>query len=206
MSTAREAVLARVREALADRPEEAAVAAASPSAFSPIPEPLDLFVSVVADYGATVVVADDPRGAVEEALASRGARRVGVAADLDATLCPRDVEVVADADLSSRELDTLDAVVTTSAAACAETGTIAFDGGPGQGRRALTLVPDVHVCVVERSRIVGGLDELLALLEPSAREGRPLVLVSGPSATSDIELDRVEGVHGPRTLVVIVSP
>ncbi len=107
--------------------------------------------------------------------------------------------------LTSRELDALDGALTTCAAGCAETGTIALDGGPGQGRRALSLVPDLHVCIVRADAIVETVPELIAALEPSAREGRPIVLVSGPSATSDIELNRVEGVHGPRRLVVIVA-
>ena len=80
-----------------------------------------------------------------------------------------------------------------------------MDGGPGQGRRALTLIPDLHVCVVSRAAIVQSFAELLARLEPSVRAGRPLVLVSGPSATSDIGFERIEGVHGPRRLVVIVG-
>ena len=107
--------------------------------------------------------------------------------------------------MSHRELDGLDGALTTCRAACAATGTIALDGGPGQGRRALTLLPDLHVCVVRREQIVATVPELVRALRPSAEEGRPIVLVSGPSATSDIELQRVEGVHGPRRLVVVVE-
>ena len=131
--------------------------------------------------------------------------RVGVAADLDASLRPAGLELVEDELLPPRLLDGLDGALTTCAAGCAEAGTIALDGGPGQGRRALSLVPDLHVCIVRAETIVETVPELIAALEPSAREGRPIVLVSGPSATSDIELQRVEGVHGPRRLVVIVA-
>ena len=80
-----------------------------------------------------------------------------------------------------------------------------LDTGPGQGRRAITLVPDLHVCVVDVTQIVETVPELFERLAPSARAGRPIVLVSGPSATSDIELNRVEGVHGPRRLAVVVT-
>ena len=115
------------------------------------------------------------------------------------------VEVVIDDPvLSPRALDGLDGVLTGCALAIAETGTIVLDGGERSGRRALTLVPDWHVCVVEAGAIVAGVPDAVAALAPAAAEGRPITLVSGPSATSDIELDRVEGVHGPRTLDVVV--
>jgi L-lactate dehydrogenase complex protein LldG len=162
-------------------------------------------VERVEEYRATVVLTGDPGAAVAAALAEQGARRVGVPAGLPPALRSPGVELVDDDGLSPRELDALDGAVTTCAAACAETGTIALDGGPGQGRRALSLVPDLHVCVVRSEQIVETVPELVAALEPSAREGRPITLVSGPSATSDIELNRVEGVHGPRRLVVVVA-
>jgi len=205
--TARDAVLARVRAAV----EDVEVIPEVPRAYRTSgersrAEVVELFVERVRDYRATVLVTDDPRAAVQEALAAEGAERVGVSGDLEAGLRPTEIELVDDALLTPRILDGLDGAVTTCAAGCAETGTIALDGGIGQGRRALSLVPDLHVCVIRADDIVETVPELLARLEPSAREGRPIVLVSGPSATSDIELNRVEGVHGPRRLVVIVTP
>ena len=118
---------------------------------------------------------------------------------------PPGVETVVDDGLEAVELDALDGSLTLCAWACAETGTIALAGGVGEGRRALSLVPDLHVCVVREDQIVATVPELMAQLKPAALAGRPIVLVSGPSATSDIELTRVEGVHGPRRLEVIVA-
>ena len=206
MPTGREAILARVRASLADGPPP--VVARRDYRLRgerDAADVIELFVERVRDYEATVVVTDDPGAAVAEALLAAHARRVGIAADLDRDLRVRRIELVEDDGLTARELDALDGAVTTCASACAETGTIALDGGPGQGRRALSLVPDLHICIVRADAIVETVPELIAALEPSAREGRPIVLVSGPSATSDIELTRVEGVHGPRWLVVIVA-
>jgi L-lactate dehydrogenase complex protein LldG len=199
-------MLARIRAALVDR------------APAPAPERLyrragtlereavvERFVERVRDYKATVVVTRDPRAAVAAAFSAAGATRVGVAADLGPSLRPAGLDLVEDDLLTPRLLDGLDGALTTAAAGCAETGTIALDGRAGQGRRALSLVPDLHVCVIRAEAIVETVPELVAALEPSAREGRPIVLVSGPSATSDIELTRVEGVHGPRRLVVVVA-
>ncbi|MGW4489729.1 LutC/YkgG family protein [Amycolatopsis sp. NPDC004368] len=189
--SARDEVLAAVRAALhtADRTE-----APVPRGYRTAPAPEDvvaLFADRVVDYRATLSrcrpdeVADTVRAALGPA------RTVLVPEGF-----PADVGGVPDA----ADLDSCDAVVTTAAVGIARTGTLVLDHGPGQGRRALSLVPDVHVCVVREDRIVAGVPEAIKLLDP----GRPQTWISGPSATSDIELDRVEGVHGPRTLHVVL--
>jgi len=144
------------------------------------------------DYG-TAVRRCPPSGAamaVAAALARRGARRVVVPPGFE---LPR-------LDVPGVTLDAADGVITTAALAIAETGTIVLDGRPGQGRRALSLVPDYHLCLLRADQIVGIVPEAMNRLPP----GRPYTWISGPSATSDIELDRVQGVHGPRTLEVIL--
>ncbi|MGH2803792.1 MAG: LutC/YkgG family protein, partial [Thermoleophilaceae bacterium] len=124
--------------------------------------------------------------------------------DLPQDWRPEGAELVPDSGLSPTELNELDGALTGCALAIAETGTIVLDGGAAQGRRALTLVPDYHLCVVPADAIVGLVPEAVERLEPAVQEGRPLTFIAGPSATSDIELNRVEGVHGPRTLHVVV--
>jgi L-lactate dehydrogenase complex protein LldG len=121
---------------------------------------------------------------------------------------PQDLNIVGDEPaLASAELDTVDAVLTCAVVAIAETGTIVLDHTAGMGRRTLTLVPDLHVCVVTADQVVGDVPEAVARLSASVKAGRPLTWISGGSATVDIELHRVEGVHGPRTLcVVLVEP
>ena len=203
--TAREVVLERIRRAVADAAPVPVSQRHLADRSSPSARVVTAFADRVRDYRATVIQTDDVATAVAKVLHEQGVRRIGIAEDLDARLRPVGVELVRDEALSARQLDQLDGALTTCAAACAVTGTIALDGGPGQGRRALTLLPDLHVCVVREDQVVETVPELLRRLEPAARKGRPLVLISGPSATSDIELQRVEGVHGPRRLVVIVE-
>jgi len=156
---------------------------------------LALLAERVADYRATVrlVAPDDVEGAIAEAL--DGVRTV-VPPELPWSVA----DAVVDDGLSAAELDGMAAVVTAARIAIAETGTIVLDHTPDQGRRALSLVPDLHVCVVRSDQVVGTVPDAVAALEPV----RPLTWISGPSATSDIELNRVEGVHGPRQLVVLL--
>jgi L-lactate dehydrogenase complex protein LldG len=207
MSEAREVVLARIRAALdpapavPEVPREYRGAGAWGDAGSP--SVVERFCERVAEYRATVtrVPEADVPATVARLCEARGARRLAVAGGFEVP----GVELVADdPPLSPHDLDALDGVLTGSALAIAETGTIVLDGGERSGRRALTLVPDWHVCVVEAAAIVAGVPDAIAALADAAAEGRPITFVSGPSATSDIELDRVEGVHGPRTLDVLV--
>jgi L-lactate dehydrogenase complex protein LldG len=207
VTEARDTVLGRIREALADRPSPPVVprdyvrrGARERDAV------LALFVARLEEAGATVLSADDVLSTLAAALAAEAASRIVVAADLPADLRPARVDLVEDDDLAPGTLDEVDGALTTCAAACADTGTIALDGGPGQGRRAVTLVPDLHLCVVRSDQVVETVPELFERLEPSAHAGRPIVLVSGPSATSDLGFERVEGVHGPRRLVVVLAP
>jgi L-lactate dehydrogenase complex protein LldG len=207
---AREEVLVRVQTAVAGGPAPAppqrAYRTAEQAPDLATDELLELLVDRLVDYRAlvrrttTAMVA----ASVVAALTERGARRVAVAegilpAGLD-HLEPG-IELVGDhPPLDPEALDRLDGVLTGCAVAIAETGTIVLDGGPGQGRRALSLVPDYHLVVVTAAQVVATVPQALARLDPT----RPLTWISGPSATSDIELDRVEGVHGPRTLEVIL--
>ena len=161
---------------------------------------LDQFAEYVAEYKAQVFrVSED---GVPEAVAGLLKGRVLVAADMPTEWLP--AEVIRDEALSVRELDQFDTVVTLCAVGIAETGTIVLDAGAGQGRRAITLVPDHHVILVPADRVVDSVPEAVAVLAGAVKAGRPLTWISGPSATSDIELSRVEGVHGPRQLDVVI--
>jgi L-lactate dehydrogenase complex protein LldG len=167
-----------------------------------------LFAHRVADYRADVrlVEAGDVAGAVAAACLERHAVRIGVPAGAPAEWRSESLDLVEDRSLTARELDALDGVVTGCTVAIAETGTIVLAGGPAEGRRALSLVPDLHVCVIRSEQIVELVPEAVEILGSLvARERLPLTFISGPSATSDIELSRVEGVHGPRNLVALIA-
>jgi L-lactate dehydrogenase complex protein LldG len=194
--SAREEILGRVRSALdgADRSEVRV-----PRGYRsrpPRPGVVELFVERVEDYRATVVRC--PEADVESAIAA--ALPAGARVVLPAGL-PWDVPGSVDAGFSAADLDGFDAVVTAASVGIAETGTIVLTHGDGEGRRAISLVPDLHVCVVRADQVVAGVPDAVAALDPL----RAQTWISGPSATSDIELNRVEGVHGPRTLHVIVA-
>jgi L-lactate dehydrogenase complex protein LldG len=207
VSAARDEILGRVARALDDRPPARDIPRRYRRAGGLTPqERVALFCERAAEYRADVRRVDEVAPAVAGVCRELGARRLGIPPGLSETWRPEGVELVEDRGLTPRELDALDGVVTGSTVAIAQTGTIVLGGGAHEGRRALTLVPDLHVCVVEERTIVELVPEAFALLGPLvARDRRPLTLVSGPSATSDIELSRVEGVHGPRTLVVLVT-
>jgi L-lactate dehydrogenase complex protein LldG len=195
--SAREEILARVRAALSDvDPQEATDLPAAPRRPSPPTDVVGLFAERVADYRAVVERCStaDLVDRVRAALPAGGRVVVPPALGLEIP------GAVVDDGLSSAELDGFAAVVTAARVGIAETGTIVLDHQPDQGRRALSLVPDHHVCVVRADQVVADVPDAVALLDPA----RPLTWISGPSATSDIELDRVEGVHGPRVLHVII--
>jgi L-lactate dehydrogenase complex protein LldG len=210
VSDARADVLARVRGALAaggGQDGDVPRTYRGPGRAGPAgaPDVVDRFCARVEEYRATVrrVSADRLAEATAAACRERGVRRLAVPPGGPVAI--EGVEVVADdPPLSAAQLDQLDGVLTGCALGIAETGTIVLDSGERSGRRALTLVPDYHLCVVEAATIVAGVPDAVAALTEAAAEGRPITLVSGPSATSDIELERVEGVHGPRTLDVLV--
>ncbi|HWG74028.1 MAG TPA: LUD domain-containing protein [Acidimicrobiales bacterium] len=223
MSAARDEILGRIRTALRSTP--AAPPAVPPGGGLPpavrpagadppigavshsedgwrgAADPVARFTERVSDYGARVVHTGEASVAacIGALLGDAAAGDVVVAAGLPEGWAPAGAGAD-DASVTWDRLDNAAAVVTTCAAAIAETGTIVLDGGAGQGRRALTLIPDHHVCVVRAAQITGNVAEILGRLDPT----RPLTWVSGPSATSDIELARVQGVHGPRRLDVVV--
>ena len=217
MTTAREEILRRVRRATHDvpkdeRPEDVPVERGYRKEDDvPRDDIVERFAERVAEYEATVhrVSESDLPREIAEALERRNIRQLVVPDDLLEGWVPAGVEILRDAartPLSDEELDRSDGVLTGCSLGISQTGTIVLDAGEGQGRRALTLLPDYHLCVVREDQVVGLVPEAFAKLEETVKnEGRTITFISGPSATSDIELNRVEGVHGPRTLEVLIA-
>ncbi|WP_326653953.1 MULTISPECIES: LUD domain-containing protein [unclassified Streptomyces] len=206
-TSSRDRILARVRSAVADAPEAPEPARDYLTTHTP-DDPaavLDLLHENLADYRAIVhrTTPDEMPWLLMRLLAERGSATVLVPPGLPPEwLSAADATRIHDRSVSTaQELDAVDSVVTGCALAIAETGTIVLDAGPGQGRRRITLIPDHHICVVRvPDQVVASVPQAMSRLDPT----RPLTWISGPSATSDIELDRVEGVHGPRTLEVVL--
>lgn len=213
-NAAREQMLSRIRTAIRDvptseQPEDVAV----PRDYrhhetEPREEVVERFIERVAEYKVTVRRVED--AALSEAIATacseHNIRRLVVPADLSEQWLPKGVEILRDDNtLTYEQLDKSDGVLTGCALGIAQTGTIVLDDGVQQGRRVITLLPDYHLCVVYEEQIVGLVPEAIDRLRDAvAQHRRPITFISGPSATSDIELNRVEGVHGPRTLDVLV--
>jgi L-lactate dehydrogenase complex protein LldG len=200
MTDAKQEILARIRGALGGQATGAPVPRDYQRALAEGTDVVALFAERVSDYRATVtsVPAADLPAAIAEAA---GGRRLAVPTGIPAGWIAGLDAVTDDPPLDNHQLDQIGGVLTGAAVGIAVTGTIVLDAGPDQGRRVLTLLPDFHLCVIRADQIVGSVPEALARLDPA----RPQTWISGPSATSDIELNRVEGVHGPRTLRVLIS-
>jgi L-lactate dehydrogenase complex protein LldG len=202
MTSAKKEILARIQRALADRPVPPQVPRDYRRTLPAGTDVVALFVERAADYRATVERV--PAGGLRTAIAGAAAgRRLAVPPDLPQEWTAG-IEVTVDGPpMSTARLSLVDGVLTGAAVAIALTGTVILDSGARQGRRALSLLPDFHLCVVGADQIVGTVAEALERLVPEPT--RPQTWISGPSSTSDIELNRVEGVHGPRTLHILVA-
>ena len=200
MTAARDEILALVRDALGPAPAPATTIPREYRATTP--DGLDAFLEQLAHYDARAIqtTESDLDATVRTTLEQRDARNIIAPDGIPAGWLTTVNRLIDTPPLDNDALDGADGVVTTCALAIAQTGTIVLDGGPGMGRRALTLLPDYHLCVVRSDQLVGSVPEALAKLDPT----RPLTFISGPSATVDIEMVRVKGVHGPRTLDVIL--
>jgi L-lactate dehydrogenase complex protein LldG len=210
--SAREVVLGRIRVAVGGASSAEVVRAGwdgirrgyQRSARRERGEVIDLFEDRLRDYDAQVVRVS--RGEVASAaakmLAGRGVRRLVVPAGLRGDLMVDGYEFLVDEGLAAAELNAVDGVVTECTLGIAETGTIVLQTKPGQGRRAISLVPDYHLCLVETRDVVETVPEAMDKLAATA--GLATTFISGPSATADIEMTRIKGVHGPRFLDVIL--
>jgi len=211
-NAARADVLRRIREAKGGAASAEAVRAGWSTierryrreATRPREAMLELLEDRLRDYDAQVVRAGDSKvaDAAARMLLERRVRRMVVPAGLRAEWLPGGVEFVVDERLAAVELNAVDGVMTGATLAIAETGTLVLQSVAGQGRRAVTLVPDYHLCVVRMEDVVETVPEAMGRLQATA--GLATTFVSGPSATADIEMTRIKGVHGPRFLDVIL--
>lgn len=200
--TAKETILQRVRAAIAPAQDYPAI----PRSYRQSgPPELDLFEERLRDYGVRVYhcAPDAIRQAIADALSQAGKQSVLIPLGFPLDLLPSSVAFVRDNVLSYDDLDRSEGVLTLCAAAIAETGTIVLRHNQAEGRRALTLIPDYHLCVVLAEQVVATVPEGIRLAATFGNA--PLTTIAGPSATSDIEMTRVKGVHGPRTLEVILA-
>jgi L-lactate dehydrogenase complex protein LldG len=196
--TAREEILGRVRAAIGRQPSRDI-----PRDYrATTQDGLDSFLDRLAHYDARAIhtTGSELEATIETTLKDRQAHNIIAPDGVPAGWLTTVNQIKDTPPLDNDALDRADGVVTTCAVAIAQTGTIVLDGGPGMGRRALTLLPDYHLCVVRTDQIVPSVPEAIAKLDPTS----PLTFISGPSATVDIEMVRVKGVHGPRTLDVIL--
>jgi len=209
--TAREEILNRIRTAL---PEAMGDVAASHAAIARpyqrlgtlSPEArLELFIDRLLDYDTEIIqvhTEEELPSAIAQAFEQASVERVLAAAEFPAQWLPAGSPMKFDHELSTAEIDSADAVITACEVAVASTGTIILVHGGAQGRRVITLLPDHHICIVRRNQVVELVPEAFAAI--AAESARPITTISGPSATSDIEMTRIRGVHGPRRLTVIL--
>ena len=212
ISTARETILARIAAALGPVPAHPNPAAGWDKISRDYIRSdtltgaavLKLFEHRLTDYGARIfhTAPDQIRQTISEILAGRAAKKILLPAGIPTDWQSDGIEFTQDINLSYQALDRFDGVLTTATAAIAATGSIVLQHGTGQGRRAITLIPDYHLCIVRIDQVVETVPAAFALLDPRL----PTTFISGPSATADIEMTRIKGVHGPRFMdVVLVS-
>jgi L-lactate dehydrogenase complex protein LldG len=197
--TSKEEILGRIRHALGDRPAPVTTPRDYQRTLSPDTDIIQLFAQRAADYRATIH-RTNPAGLPATIAAAARGRRLVVPPGIPPHWTTGLHTITDEPPLTNAQLDATDGVLTGAAAAIAQTGTIILDASPDQGRRAITLLPDLHLCVVRADQIAGTVAQALTRLDPK----RPLTWISGPSATSDIELNRIEGVHGPRNLHILL--
>lgn len=216
--SAKDAILARIRAAQPSPPSEqngtmdvviaergGALPTYQPTDDRPRAQLIAELIDRLRDYKATVerIAADSLPATIAAACEQYAIQRLVIPVDIPSNWLPAQVEALRDdPPLTNADLDSSDGALTGCAYAVAQTGTIALDGGPLQGRRALTLIPDRHICIVHADQVVGSVPNVVTRL--GSQPIRPITFISGPSATSDIELSRVEGVHGPRTLHILL--